>query len=123
MNCRRGFICRMRLGHLESLHRLRNRRPIFNHNGQHYAVMHCTGYVKTQLLVAIGRLQIASMPLGNGQSDLGGNARSFLNTNQFSMRWLRMAKSLMWTNEPANYFPRLQTNFGRFLVAISTRSG
>uniref|UniRef100_A0AC34QHT9 Aryl hydrocarbon receptor nuclear translocator n=1 Tax=Panagrolaimus sp. JU765 TaxID=591449 RepID=A0AC34QHT9_9BILA len=77
MSCRRGFICRMRLGMLEPMHRLRNRRPIFNHNGQNYVVVHCTGYIKnappngidapqqTSCLVAIGRLQIASMPLGN----------------------------------------------------------
>lgn len=75
MSCRRGFICRMRLGPLEPLHRLCNRRPLFTHNGQHYAVVHCTGYVKnsppgglegssSSCLVAIGRLQIASMPVG-----------------------------------------------------------
>ena len=33
MSCRRGFICRMRTGPLEPLHRLRNRRPVFQHNG------------------------------------------------------------------------------------------
>ena len=64
----------MRLGPLEPLHRLCNRRPLFTHNGQHYAVVHCTGYVKnappsglegsSSCLVAIGRLQIASMPVG-----------------------------------------------------------
>uniref|UniRef100_A0A7E4VXY4 Aryl hydrocarbon receptor nuclear translocator homolog n=1 Tax=Panagrellus redivivus TaxID=6233 RepID=A0A7E4VXY4_PANRE len=75
MSCRRGFICRMRLGMLEPMHRLRNRRPLFNHNGQNYVVVHCTGYIKnappagidapqTSCLVAIGRLQIASMALG-----------------------------------------------------------
>jgi PAS domain-containing protein len=76
MSCRRGFICRMRLGMLEPMHRLRNRRPLFTHNGQNYVVVHCTGYIKssppqgidapqTSCLIAIGRLQIASMPLGN----------------------------------------------------------
>ena len=75
MSCRRGFICRMKLGMLEPMHRLRNRRPLFTHNGQNYVVVHCTGYIKsappqgieappTSCLVAIGRLQIASMPLG-----------------------------------------------------------
>jgi PAS domain-containing protein len=76
MSCRRGFICRMRLGMLEPMHRLRNRRPLFTHNGQNYVVVHCTGYIKssppqgidapqTSCLIAIGRLQIASMPMGN----------------------------------------------------------
>lgn len=64
----------MRLGPLEPLHRLCNRRPLFTHNGQHYVVVHCTGYVKnsppsclegsSSCLVAIARLQIASMPVG-----------------------------------------------------------
>ncbi|VDM44028.1 unnamed protein product [Toxocara canis] len=74
MSCRRGFICRMRLGPLEQLHRLCNRRPLFTHNGHHYVVVHCTGYVKnsppggldappSSCLVAIGRLQVASMPI------------------------------------------------------------
>lgn len=74
MTCRRGFICRMRLGPLEPLHRLRNRRPLFQHGGHNYVVMHCTGYIKntppsgidappSSCLVAIARLQVASMPL------------------------------------------------------------
>uniref|UniRef100_A0A0N4ZKT3 Aryl hydrocarbon receptor nuclear translocator homolog n=1 Tax=Parastrongyloides trichosuri TaxID=131310 RepID=A0A0N4ZKT3_PARTI len=74
MSCRRGFICRMKLGNLEPLTRLRNRRPIFTHNNNHYAVVHVTGYVKTTpptgmevrsggCLIAIGRLQIGSMPI------------------------------------------------------------
>ncbi|VDN00809.1 unnamed protein product [Thelazia callipaeda] len=75
MSCRRGFICRMRLGPLEPLHRLCNRRPIFIHNGYNYVVVHCTGYIKnsppnglelnsppSSCLVAIARLQVASMP-------------------------------------------------------------
>ncbi|CAI4229982.1 unnamed protein product [Auanema sp. JU1783] len=74
MSCRRGFICRMRVGSLEPLHRIRNRRPIFQHGGHNYVVMHCTGYVKntppsglegatSSCLVAIARLQVASMPM------------------------------------------------------------
>ncbi|CAJ0593689.1 unnamed protein product [Cylicocyclus nassatus] len=77
MTCRRGFICRMRLGPLEPLHRLRNRRPLFQHGGHNYVVMHCTGYIKntpptgidappSSCLVAIARLQVASMPLYKG---------------------------------------------------------
>uniref|UniRef100_A0A1I7ZM94 PAS domain-containing protein n=1 Tax=Steinernema glaseri TaxID=37863 RepID=A0A1I7ZM94_9BILA len=56
--------------------RLRNRRPVFTQNGSQYIVVHCTGYVKnsppagldappSNCLVAIGRLQIASMPICN----------------------------------------------------------
>uniref|UniRef100_A0A0K0EYR8 Aryl hydrocarbon receptor nuclear translocator homolog n=1 Tax=Strongyloides venezuelensis TaxID=75913 RepID=A0A0K0EYR8_STRVS len=74
MSCRRGFICRMKLGNLEQISRLRNRRPIFTHNGNNYAVVHVTGYVKTTppsgmearsggCLIAIGRLQVGSMPM------------------------------------------------------------
>ncbi|CAD6184163.1 unnamed protein product [Caenorhabditis auriculariae] len=74
MSCRRGFICRMRVGDLEPLHRLRNRRPIFNQDGNNYVVMHCTGYIKntppsgidaaaSSCLIAIARLQLASMPV------------------------------------------------------------
>ncbi|KAI6223816.1 Helix-loop-helix DNA-binding domain protein [Aphelenchoides fujianensis] len=74
MSCRRGFICRMRLGNIEPLHRLRNRRPLFTHNGQTYVVMHCTGYIKntpptgveappSSCLVGVARLQVASMPV------------------------------------------------------------
>ncbi|PAV82812.1 hypothetical protein WR25_21984 [Diploscapter pachys] len=73
MSCRRGFIVRMRVGPLEPLHRLRNRRPIFQYGGHNYVVMHCTGYIKnaapagidaqtSSCLVAIARLQVASMP-------------------------------------------------------------
>lgn len=64
----------MRLGPLEPLHRLCNRRPLFTYNGHNYVVVHCTGYVKnsppvgldapqSSCLVAIGRLQVASMPV------------------------------------------------------------
>ncbi|VIO96752.1 Uncharacterized protein BM_BM2359 [Brugia malayi] len=89
MSCRRGFICRMRLGPLEPLHRLCNRRPIFTHNGHNYVVVHCTGYIKnsppsglglhsppSSCLVAIARLQVASMPISNEQNSI----------SQFSVR-------------------------------------
>lgn len=89
MSCRRGFICRMRLGPLEPLHRLCNRRPIFAHNGQNYVVVHCTGYIKnsppigleldsppSSCLVAIARLQVASMSTSSEQNS----------TSQFSLR-------------------------------------
>ncbi|KAM3721383.1 Aryl hydrocarbon receptor nuclear translocator [Dirofilaria immitis] len=89
MSCRRGFICRMKLGPLEPLHRLCNRRPIFTHNGQNYVVVHCTGYIKnsppsglgldslpSSCLVAIARLQVASMPINTEQNS----------ASQFSVR-------------------------------------
>lgn len=77
-NCRRGFICRMRIGNLECLPRLRNNGPLFEYANHYYAVMHCTGYVKssppfginstlpetsssTTCLVAIARLQLTSL--------------------------------------------------------------
>ncbi|KAI6181368.1 Helix-loop-helix DNA-binding domain protein [Aphelenchoides besseyi] len=88
MSCRRGFICRMRLGNIEPLHRLRNRRPLFTHNGQTYVVMHCTGYIKntppngveappTSCLVGVARLQVASMPMVRQENQ---------ETDQFTMR-------------------------------------
>lgn len=81
---------------MDSLNRLRNRRPIFTHNNQNYAIMHCTGYVKNtpplgvsidainsngtpNCLVAIARLQIANMPIVN-EGNLGQTA------SQFTMR-------------------------------------
>ncbi|CAD5207490.1 unnamed protein product [Bursaphelenchus okinawaensis] len=89
MGCRRGFICRMRLGNIEPLHRLRNRRPLFTHNGQTYVVMHCTGYVKqtppqgveqthASCLVGVARLQVASMPTIKPDG---------IDGEQFCMRW------------------------------------
>ncbi|CAD5212296.1 unnamed protein product [Bursaphelenchus xylophilus] len=89
MGCRRGFICRMRLGNIEPLHRLRNRRPLFTHNGQTYVVMHCTGYVKqtppqgveqtnASCLVGVARLQVASMPTVKPDG---------IDGEQFCMRW------------------------------------
>lgn len=87
---RRGFICRLRLGNVQSdamspthLHRLRQRNSLGPSNdGHQYAVVHCTGYTKNWptsnagmdridvddanngycCLVAIGRLQVISSP-------------------------------------------------------------
>ncbi|VDP05210.1 unnamed protein product [Soboliphyme baturini] len=67
---RRGFICRMKIGlnhgSVNHLSRLRNRRPIFHHGGNHYVIIHCTGYTKNcpqqRCLICIGRLQVSSMP-------------------------------------------------------------
>lgn len=87
---RRGFICRLRLGNVQSdamspthLHRLRQRNSLGPSNdGHQYAVVHCTGYTKNWpttnsgmdridvddanngycCLVAIGRLQVISTP-------------------------------------------------------------
>lgn len=90
---RRGFICRLRLGNIQSdamspthLHRLRQRNTLGPSNdGNQYAVVHCTGYTKNWptsssgmdridvddanngycCLVAIGRLQVISSPNAN----------------------------------------------------------
>jgi len=87
---RRGFICRLRIGNLQSdamspihLHRLRQRNSLGpSSDGHQYAVVHCTGYTKNWptsnsgmdridvddgnggycCLVAIGRLQVISSP-------------------------------------------------------------
>uniref|UniRef100_A0A6G1S8Z7 Aryl hydrocarbon receptor nuclear translocator homolog n=1 Tax=Aceria tosichella TaxID=561515 RepID=A0A6G1S8Z7_9ACAR len=87
---RRGFICRLRLGHQPAdatspshLHRLRQRNSLGpSSDGNQYAVVHCTGYTKNWpssssgmdridvddahggscCLVAIGRLQVISSP-------------------------------------------------------------
>lgn len=87
---RRGFICRMRLGNVQSeamslshSHRFRQRNGFCPSNdGHNYAVVHCTGYTKNWpsssvamdridaddgnngccCLVAIGRLQVISSP-------------------------------------------------------------
>lgn len=86
---RRGFICRLKLGNVQSdvmspthLHRLRQRNSLGPaHDGNQYAVVHCTGYTKNWptstgmdridvddanngycCLVAIGRLQVISTP-------------------------------------------------------------
>lgn len=87
---RRGFICRLRLGNIQSdtmspthMHRLRQRNSLGpSSDGNQYAVVHCTGYTKNWpaagagmdridvddgnngfcCLVAIGRLQVISTP-------------------------------------------------------------
>lgn len=98
MGSRRGFICRMRIGNVHSeshLNRLKQRNslgPISN-DGESYAVVHCTGYIKNWpptdvypggpmdrqqddnmhshcCLVAIGRLQVTSTA---NSSDLSGS--------------------------------------------------
>lgn len=89
LNCRRGFICRMRIGNLDLLPRLRNRAQIFEDAGKFYAVVHCSGYVKSSppigiqsigpqstnaCLVAIARLQLMSV---NSQ---------ICNSTQFTLR-------------------------------------
>lgn len=78
-------------GDLDCLPRLRNRGPIYEHGGNFYAVMHCTGYVKstpplgiagqdspnpTSCLVAIARLQLTSM----------STQLAATNSNQFTLR-------------------------------------
>lgn len=90
MGSRRGFICRLRLGQVnpESLgyvNRVRHRNVMNEGNRENYQVVHCTGYIKNWppqgipldraqeeemhggggsscCLVAIGRLQVTSMP-------------------------------------------------------------
>jgi len=102
MGSRRGFICRMRLGQVAPdpltsppgpLQRLRQRSALGpSRDGHHYAVVHCTGYIKNWppsgvpmdrgvdedshsgshcCLVAIGRLQVTSTP---NTSDLVGSS-------------------------------------------------
>ena len=57
MGSRRGFICRMKVGSLQTsgdmaaahgLHRLKQRNSLGPpaRDGQSYAVVHCTGYIK-----------------------------------------------------------------------------
>ncbi|KAJ6220909.1 hypothetical protein RDWZM_006721 [Blomia tropicalis] len=94
MGSRRGFICRMKIGNVppdaiapNHLHRLRQRSGLGSGtDGNTYAVVHCTGYIKNWppsgvqmdrhdpdeghgpnncCLVAIGRLQVTSMPNTN----------------------------------------------------------
>jgi len=109
MGSRRGFICRMRLGQTSPdplisppgpLHRLRQRSALGpSRDGHHYAVVHCTGYIKNWppsgvpmdradddshsgshcCLVAIGRLQVTSTP---NTSDLVGSS----STSEFISR-------------------------------------
>lgn len=92
MGARRGFICRMKLGGVQldpmapnHIHRLRQRNALGpSPDGNAYAVVHCTGYIKNWppsgsmdrgieneehtsncCLVAIGRLQVTSNPSSN----------------------------------------------------------
>lgn len=102
MGSRRGFICRMKVGNIAAdnmavghLNRLKQRNSLGpTRDGQHYAVVHCTGYIKNWppaemfsgsqpdddhhsshcCLVAIGRLQITSMPNSNELSGSNSNA-------------------------------------------------
>lgn len=97
MGSRRGFICRMKLGNIQiqdpnHLHRMRQRNALGpSPDGNAYAVVHCTGYIKNWppsgvghdrgienedhanncCLVAIGRLQVTSTPSAN---DLTSNS-------------------------------------------------
>lgn len=102
MGSRRGFICRMKIGNIAPeamspghVHRYRQRNSLGpSQDGNAYAVVHCTGYVKNwptpsvdrnletddghhvahSCLVAIGRLQVTSSP---DASDLmGTNAQN-----------------------------------------------
>ncbi|XP_060536923.1 aryl hydrocarbon receptor nuclear translocator homolog isoform X3 [Cylas formicarius] len=98
MGTRRGFICRMKIGNMSPesmavghLNRLKQRNSLGpGRDGQNYAVVHCTGYIKNwpptgvQIdrqteddmhashcsLVAIGRLQVTSTP---NTSDMSGS--------------------------------------------------
>lgn len=105
---RRGFICRLRLGNTQTvdgvasshLHRSRQRNSLGpSHDGNQYAVVHCTGYTKNWptsnatmeridvddanngycCLVAIGRLQVISTPnasdLNNANSQIEFTSR------------------------------------------------
>ncbi|XP_054160302.1 aryl hydrocarbon receptor nuclear translocator homolog isoform X2 [Oppia nitens] len=98
MGSRRGFICRMKIGNIQPdsispshIHRMRQRNSLGQSpDGNSYAVVHCTGYIKNWpptgvqmdrmdsedghgshcCLVAIGRLQVTSTP---NTSDLMGS--------------------------------------------------
>ncbi|KAL3085021.1 hypothetical protein niasHS_010090 [Heterodera schachtii] len=93
LNCRRGFICRMRIGDVNCLPRLRNRHPIFESEGHSFIPVHCTGYVKNNAplvgadanpnkhcfvagpcLVAIARLQLPSMLFSPSSQKFVGTA-------------------------------------------------
>lgn len=94
MGSRRGFICRLRLGNVNPevlgyMNRVRHRNVLGNvsRDNCNYTVVHCTGYIKNWppqglhmdrggqnpddpqgsscCLVAIGRLQVTSMPNAN----------------------------------------------------------
>lgn len=106
MGSRRGFICRMKIGNLSPenmgvghLNRLKQRNSLGpGRDGQNYAVVHCTGYIKNWpptdmfagvqmerqaeddmhsahcCLVAIGRLQVTSTPNTSDMSGSNSNA-------------------------------------------------
>jgi len=107
MGSRRGFICRMKVGNVAAdnmavghLNRMKQRNSLGpSRDGQNYAVVHCTGYIKNwpptgnmfsgvQLerqteeelhashccLVAIGRLQVTSTPNTNELSGSNSTA-------------------------------------------------
>ncbi|XP_076262088.1 aryl hydrocarbon receptor nuclear translocator homolog tgo isoform X4 [Rhynchophorus ferrugineus] len=102
MGSRRGFICRMKIGNLSPesmgvghLNRLKQRNSLGpSRDGQNYAVVHCTGYIKNWpptgvqmerqadddmhsahcCLVAIGRLQVTSTPNTSDMSGSNSNA-------------------------------------------------
>ncbi|KAL1492388.1 hypothetical protein ABEB36_010640 [Hypothenemus hampei] len=102
MGSRRGFICRMKIGNLSPesmgvghLNRLKQRNSLGpGRDGQNYAVVHCTGYIKNWpptgvqmerqteddlhtahcCLVAIGRLQVTSTPNTSDMSASNSNA-------------------------------------------------
>ncbi|XP_052283469.1 aryl hydrocarbon receptor nuclear translocator homolog isoform X2 [Dreissena polymorpha] len=100
MGSRRGFICRMKMGNMQvdpmtanhSL-RIRQRNTLGpSTDGNHYAVVHVTGYIKNWpptgvqteddhgnshcCLVAIGRLQVTSAP--NCSDIMGNNSNEFI---------------------------------------------
>lgn len=103
MGSRRGFICRIKIGNVQPdtispshIHRMRQRNSLGNApDGNAYAVVHCTGYIKNWppsgvqiermdsddghsgshcCLVAIGRLQVTSTP--NTNDLMGSNANN-----------------------------------------------
>ncbi|XP_011642939.1 aryl hydrocarbon receptor nuclear translocator homolog isoform X4 [Pogonomyrmex barbatus] len=114
MGSRRGFICRMKVGNLQTtgdmaaahgLHRMKQRNSLGPpaRDGQNYAVVHCTGYIKNWpptgdrgpggvqtgpdgvvtdenasthcCLVAIGRLQVTSTPNSSDLADSNSNSK------------------------------------------------
>lgn len=84
--CKRNFICRMKINHND-----RKQRNIFlpSLDGQNYVVVHCSGYVKklptenknlrdirfSENLIAIGRLQVSSIP---ETTDLSNHKEEFI---------------------------------------------
>lgn len=101
MGSRRGFICRMKMGNMQvdpmtANHSLRVRQRTTlgpSTDGNHYAIVHVTGYIKNWppsgvqmdrgeddgshcCLVAIGRLQVTSTP--NSSDLMGNNSTEFI---------------------------------------------